>query len=329
MKNKIKELKQAVLSLNHEDFNQVALEIFKLQSELNPVYRDFVSKLGIKKDSIRSFEQIPCMPISFFKNHKILLDGLAHTMEFHSSGTTGQTRSIKHIADIGFYDTICQRGFERQFGSLKDFALFALLPNYLENPYSSLIYMIKSFLNTCGREFGGFYNTDFEKLEIDLQKCPKEKKPMLWGVSYALLDFVKERKPDLSEVLLFETGGMKGRKKELTREELHEILKEYSGTKVIYSEYGMTELMSQAYSDGSTKFKCLPWMKIRIKELNDPFSEEKTGRIGSIDIIDLANIETCSFIASEDLGRAYEDGTFEVLGRKDQAEIRGCNLMMN
>jgi phenylacetate-coenzyme A ligase PaaK-like adenylate-forming protein len=330
MINKVQDLKQAVLNIRPGEFNELAVEIFGLQYELNPVYRQFVSMLGLKSAEIKNWRQIPCMPISFFKNHRILLDGLHSERQFKSSGTTGQIRSIKHIPDPIFYKEVARKIFEQRFGRLEDYVLFALLPSYMENDESSLIFMINDFLDHTGSKPGGFYKDDYVKLINDIKEAHgHEKKTMLWGVSFALTDLAEGFETDLSDVLVFETGGMKGRKKELTRAELHETIRKRTGAREIYSEYGMTELMSQAYSDGTEKFISPDWIKLNAMEINDPLSGEKFGRIGTLNIIDLANVETCSFIATEDLGRVYEDGSFEVLGRKDHAEIRGCNLLMN
>lgn len=330
MLDKVQNLKQAVLNIGPGEFNDLAIEIFKLQYAFNPVYREFVSQLGMKGTELRDWRQIPCMPISFFKNHQILLEGLEAEVKFKSSGTTGQVRSIKYVPDPEFYKTVSIEIFRKRFGELKEYALFALLPSYLENDASSLIFMVNDFLGYANSGGGGFYKDDFSRLLRDMDSARASgRKLMLWGVSYALSDLAETWHPDLSDVLIFETGGMKGRKKEMTRTELHLKIREETGAYMIYSEYGMTELMSQAYSDGTEKFISPDWMRVYAMEINDPLTIEKPGRIGTLNIIDLANVETCSFVATEDLGRVNEDGRFEVLGRKDHAEIRGCNLLMS
>lgn len=328
MTAKIQELKDSVLKMSDREFNELAIKIFELQYELNPVYREFVSNLNSNPDRISNWEDIPCLPISFFKTQKIVLKGLKLKKKFISSGTTGQVRSTKYLSETQFYKSLSKEIFEKQFGDLKQYSIFALLPSYLENNESSLVHMIDHFINISGSGSGGFYNRDFAKLIEDLNEARTEKrKIILWGVSFALLDLAEKYKPDLSDIMVFETGGMKGRKKEITREELHQRISEKTGAEEIFSEYGMTEMMSQAYSFGNTKYRMPNTMRIQAMELNDPMSSERNGRIGSLNIIDLGNIETCSFIATEDLGRVYDDGTFEVLGRKDNSEIRGCNLM--
>ncbi|MEQ8359594.1 MAG: acyl transferase [Cytophagales bacterium] len=314
--------------MSDREFNELAIKIFELQYELNPVYREFVSNLNSNPDRISNWEDIPCLPISFFKTQKIVLKGLNLKKKFISSGTTGQVRSTKYLSETQFYESLSKEIFEMQFGDLKQYSIFALLPSYLENNESSLVHMIDHFINISGSDSGGFYNRDFAKLIEDINEARKKKgKIILWGVSFALLDLAEKYKLDLSDIMVFETGGMKGRKKEITREELHQIIREKTGAEEIFSEYGMTEMMSQAYSFGNTKYRMPNTMRIQAMELNDPMSSERNGRIGSLNIIDLGNIETCSFIATEDLGRVYDDGTFEVLGRKDNSEIRGCNLM--
>lgn len=329
MTAKIQNLKKSVLKMSDLEFNDLAIEIFELQYELNPVYREFVSNLPRDIHKITDWSMIPCLPISFFKSHDILLKGLEKNLKFQSSGTTGQVRSKKYLPDPDFYKRISSKGFLNQFGKIKDYSLFALLPSYIENSESSLIYMIQHFINNSDQEFGGFYKDNFEDLIKDVVEAKsKGKKIMLWGVSFALLDLVENHNVDLRDVMIFETGGMKGRKEEITREELHKAIKSESNASQIFSEYGMTELMSQAYTSGGQKFSSPKWMKVQSMELNDPFQKEKQGRIGTLNIIDLANIETCAFIATEDLARVYKNETFEVLGRKDNAEIRGCNLMM-
>ncbi len=328
MTAKIQELKDSVLKMSDRNFNDLAIEIFNLQYELNPVYRKFVSNLNLNQKQISNWDEIPCLPISFFKTQRILLKGLESNKKFISSGTTGQLRSTKFLTETSFYEKLSKSIFEKQFGPLSQYSIFALLPSYLENNESSLVHMIDHFISNSDSQYGGFYNRDFKKLIGDLNEArTQNRKIILWAVSFAILDLVEEYAPDLSDILIFETGGMKGRKEELTRETLHNIIKDRSGANKIYSEYGMTELMSQAYSLGNSKFRLPNSMRIQAVELNDPLSSEPKGRIGTLNIFDLGNIESCSFIATEDLGKVHEDGSFEVLGRKDNSEIRGCNLM--
>lgn len=328
MKEKIAELKKRVLNLETADFNDAALEIFELQYRFNPVYRQFVSNLSIDISKIHSWKEIPCLPISFYKNHEILLEGLESVRTFESSGTTGQIRSKKYLPDLNLYEDISKNIFEAGFGAVSDYLHIALLPNYIENDASSLIYMVNSFMEIAGQE-SLFYGDKLDDFTSDLERLKKMGKPIiLWGVSFAMLQLC-EKEIDLSGITVIETGGMKGRMKEITRQELHSKIKEKCNPLRIHSEYGMTELLSQAYTDGSFRFKAPISMEVQIMELNDPFHPEINGKTGTINIYDLASIETCSFIATEDLGNQYEDGSFEVIGRKDNAEVRGCNLLLS
>jgi phenylacetate-coenzyme A ligase PaaK-like adenylate-forming protein len=330
MKEHLEELKNSVLNIQDNKFNDLALDIFSFQYEFNPIYRAFVSNLSIKPQDITHYSSIPFLPISFFKTHDLLISGLDSTLKFKSSGTTGQERSTKHIVDEVFYKEISQKAFELFHSDLENQIHLALLPSYLENNESSLVYMIQHFIDQSQSEFSKFYNTNYAQLNEDLKALTSSNKELvLWGVSYALLDFVEEYKPDLSRVKIIETGGMKGRKKEMTRAELHKVIIQNTNASKVYSEYGMTELISQAYSLGTDNFYAPTWMKVQISELNDPMGQEAKGKIGLLNIIDLASVETCSFIATEDLARKHQDGSFEVLGRKDNAEIRGCNLLMS
>ena len=269
------------------------------------------------------------MPITFFKNHAIITDNQTAEKVFFSSGTTSNTRSQHLVADLNRYKNSFRTGFEYFFNQITDYTVLALLPSYLEQGNSSLVYMVDDLIQQSQKPNSGFYldnYTELSKKLIELDK--KGEKVLLIGVSYALLDLIALQKFQLKNVIIMETGGMKGRRKELIKSELHELLKKGFGVTKIYSEYGMTELLSQAYSVGNTFFKTPPWMKILIREVEDPLSLLPIGKSGGINVIDFANINSCSFIATQDLGRNLDDGSFEVLGRFDHSDIRGCNLMV-
>lgn len=312
---------------SEEDFERIAMLIFKHQANENEVYRDYLSHL--KKDSrqINSVKEIPFLPISFFKTHSVKT-GLSKAQEtFYSSGTTGMTLSKHEVIDISIYDYSLLSGFELAFGPLTEYSIYALLPSYHSNKNSSLLYMVNKLIEESGNP-GGFYLNEYNELNSVIKLAGKQKRVMLIGVSYALIDFAENVKNlDLSNIAVVETGGMKGRRKEMTKADLHTLLKEKMQTSSIASEYGMTELLSQAWSKGDGIFNCPPWMKILTREYNDPFNliENKTG---GINVIDLANLHSCSFIETQDLG-IVKGNQFEILGRFDNADLRGCNLLVN
>lgn len=309
-------------------FNELALAIFKHQSQHNSIYKKYLSLIGTK--NVQSIEDIPFMPIQFFKTHEVIEDNFQTKKKFMSSATTGIQRSVHHIADLNIYNQSFTKSFNIFYGNPKDYVFLALLPSYLQQGDSSLIYMVDGLMKLSGDVNNKFYNQDIEQLAKDLQSLQKSnKKIFLIGVTYALLDLAEKHPMKFNNnTLVLETGGMKGRRKEMVREELHKTLTNAFGIDKIHSEYGMTELLSQAYSKGDGKFQTPPWMKILIRDVNDPLSyidEEKTG---GINVIDLANIYSCSFIATQDLGKIKEDGSFEVLGRFDNSDVRGCNLLV-
>jgi hypothetical protein len=311
------------------DFHPLALEIFRQQYRNNPVYREFCSHLGKHETTVKQFNDIPFLPIEFFKSRKVICGSPVSTIQFTSSGTTGSNLSRHFVSDISIYEQSYLRAFEIFYGPVTDYCILALLPSYLEREGSSLIYMVRDLIIRSGRTESGFYLHNFEDLkDALLQLKEKRCKVLLIGVSYALLDFVHHFRLSLDNTIIMETGGMKGRKKELVREELHGILKERFGVSAIHSEYGMTELLSQAYSKGDGMFKGPPWMRIFIRDAEDPFTPQIAGRTGGVNIVDLANINSCSFIATQDLGKIHPDGHFEILGRFDNSDIRGCNLMV-
>jgi hypothetical protein len=275
------------------------------------------------------YYQIPFLPISFFKTHKIIENQAFADVIFSSSGTTGIDNSQHFVQNVKLYEESYLKGFEQYYGDINDYCILALLPNYLERQGSSLIYMVEDLIKKSNHPESGFYLYEHGQLEEKLNRLKANKqKTILIGVTYALLDFVENFPINFPELVVMETGGMKGRRKEMIREELHQTLCEGFGVSEIHSEYGMTELLSQAYSKGNGIFETLPWMKVLIRDTNDPLTFLSNGKTGGINVIDLANINSCSFIATQDLGKIHTDNTFEVLGRFDNSDIRGCNLMV-
>lgn len=314
---------------NADDFEEVALDIFKFQYENNEVYRDFCIYLRKSPKNVSSSLEIPFLPISFFKTHRVISTQKESQTIFTSSGTTQSTTSKHFVPDIGLYEESFLRAFELFYGKSKDFCTLALLPSYLEREGSSLIYMVNSLIEKSGHPHSGFYLHNLEELHQKLKVLEsKGTKTLLIGVSFALLDLVEQFPSTLTNTIVMETGGMKGRRKELIREELHQILEKGLGVEHIHSEYGMTELLSQGYSKGNGIFETPPWMKIVTRDTEDPLSIQPNGKTGGVNVIDLANLYSCSFIATQDLGKTHPNGTFEVLGRFDDSDIRGCNLMV-
>jgi phenylacetate-coenzyme A ligase PaaK-like adenylate-forming protein len=310
------------------DFEALAIETFHFQFVNNPVYKAFVLALKIDPRSVHSLPEIPFLPIRFFKSHRVTTTGFREQAVFQSSGTSGQTNSRHYVKDLQLYETSFTRCFEQFYGRVKDYCVIGLLPSYLERKNASLVYMTERLIQLSGHPQSGFYLDDNDKLGSILQMLEAAgQKTWLIGVSFALLDWANTKPVQLGNTILVETGGMKGRGKELVREELHSILQKAFGLPVIHSEYGMTELLSQAYSKGEGLFKCPPWMKIMIRDDEDPFQVSDKGN-GIINIIDLANTWSCSFIATDDAGKLYPDGTFEVLGRVDGSDLRGCSLLL-
>lgn len=309
-------------------FEEVALRIFKYQAEHVPVYADFVKYLGIQANHIDRIDDIPFLPIEFFKSHTVAIPSANTPVIFSSSGTTGSITSKHHVNDITWYEQSFNNAFQLFYGDVRNYIVIALLPSYLERGGSSLIYMCDQLIKQSSDERSGFYLNEFEKIKSIIEENEGFKKVMLIGVTYALLDFAEQHPFAMENCIIMETGGMKGRRKEMLREEVHQVLSNAFQIPFIHSEYGMTELLSQAYSNGKGIFKTPPWMKILIRETQDPFAYQKLERSGGINIIDLANVNSCSFIATKDLGKLYADERFEVIGRFDDAEIRGCNLLV-
>lgn len=323
-------LHQSIFNINSEKaFEKTALEVFNYQYNNNLVYQQFCKYLKIKPESITKIEQIPFLPIEFFKTHPIKTTEFTEQAIFLSSGTTGANQSKHLVKDLTVYETSFNQCFEQFYGNIEDYCVLALLPSYLEREGSSLIYMVDVLIKKSKHPESGFFLKNEQFLIEKLQFLTKNKqKTILFGVSFALLDLAEDYKIDLSNIIIMETGGMKGRREELTREELHSIYKQSFNVDFIHSEYGMTELLSQAYSKGNGIFNCPPWMKIIIRDINDPFNIIGNNKTGGINVIDLANIYSCSFIATQDLGKIGANG-FEVLGRFDNSDLRGCNLLVS
>ncbi len=316
--------------LGNEDFNfdNLALEVFRWQAKHVPIYKEYIGKLGVEIELIDEITKIPFLPIQFFKNK--VVSSQQHkqpSLIFESSGTTTSTTSKHYVYDASFAKKVSKKIFEEFYGSLNDYQILALLPSYLERNNSSLVFMVDYFMQYAS-EGSGFYLDNFEALIEKLQTPNTQKsKKILIGVTFALLDLA-EKGENYHDILIMETGGMKGRRKEIVRSNLHDLFKEQLKVDSVHSEYGMTELTSQAYSKGNGIFKAPHWMKILVREASDPFCITTEGS-GGINVIDLANIESCAFIETQDLGRIFKNGTFEVMGRFDNSDVRGCNLMVS
>lgn len=324
------DLLSALAKLQEASFEQTAQAVFAYQSTHNPLYARYLDLTGFSGPA-RDFRSgfYPCLPISFFKTHAIQTGNWAAETSFSSSGTSGQIPSRHLVRSLEAYLENCRRGFLPFYGEPSEWAFLALLPSYLERGGSSLVAMSDAFIRQSKHPESGFFLHDFESLKIALNSCKsKQCKTILLGVSYALLDFAAQYPMDLQGLVLMETGGMKGRRKELTKTELHATLCAAFNVDAVHSEYGMTELFSQAYAKSAGRFYPAPSMRVFTTELNDPFCPVLSGKTGVINVIDLANLDTCSFIQTEDLGRVFPDGSFEILGRADAAEMRGCNLMV-
>ncbi|MFK7003534.1 acyl transferase [Flavobacterium covae] len=312
-----------------KEFEKRTLKIFRFQYHNNLVYQQFCSLLKKDVSNVKKIEDIPFLPIQFFKTNDILSSKEEKQITFTSSGTTGIATSKHHVTDLSFYRESYRQAFKQFYGNIEDYVILALLPSYLEREGSSLIYMVDDLIQLSNNLESGFYLNNYDELIEKLIKLDAEgHNVLLIGVTYALLDLVEKQKFNLKNTIIMETGGMKGRRKEIIREELHKILSNGFGVPIIHSEYGMTELLSQAYSLGNGIFECPMWMKIIIRDPEDPLTLLSEGKTGGINIIDLANINSCSFIATQDLGKIIDYNSFEVLGRFDNSDIRGCNLMV-
>ena len=311
------------------DFVQAALQTFGYQYQHNQVYQRFCTLLGRTPDKVRQLTDIPFLPIEFFKSEAVYCGNERPSTVFTSSGTTGNQTSRHYVKDLAVYQQSFRQGFADFYGNIEEYTVLALLPSYLERTGSSLITMVADLIERSGSADSGFYLNEYDLLAEKLTSLDRSgRKVLLIGVSFALLDLVETHRFQLKNTIVMETGGMKGRRKELIREELHAILSEGFGVEHIHSEYGMTELLSQAYSGGSGLYESVRWLKVLIRDTNDALSYQRPLKTGGINLIDLANIHSCSFIATQDLGRLHPDGRFEVLGRFDNADIRGCNLLI-
>jgi len=321
---------KAIFSISStNDFKKNALALFDHHYRNNAVYAEFCHHLGTDPNKVQNLDDIPFLPIEFFKTKTIKTQASPTTTIFSSSGTTGSVVSKHHVVDIAIYEESFIKGFELFYGPIDRFCVLALLPSYLERKGSSLVYMANTLIQKSAHSKSGFYLNDLEALKTTLKALEASgQKTLLLGVSFALLDLAQTFDQALWHTVVMETGGMKGRRKELIRAELHGLLKQGFGTKAIHSEYGMTELLSQAYSLGNGRFNCPPWMKVMVRDTEDPLRYQQFGRTGGLNVIDLANVHSCPFIATQDLGKMYTDGSFEVLGRFDHADVRGCNLMV-
>ena len=312
-----------------KEFKDLTLKVFKFQFENNLIYRSFCDLLYKHPSDIKAIEDIPFLPIQFFKSHNVLSSKDSIKKTFTSSGTTGSVTSKHYVTDLSVYEESFQKGFQHFYNNIEDYVVLALLPSYLERDGSSLIYMVDDMIKSSKHTESGFYLDNLDELASTLKVLEaKGQQTLLIGVSFALLDLVENYDFDLQNTIIMETGGMKGRRKEMIRTELHNTLKKGFGVTNIHSEYGMTELMSQAYSKGNGIFKCPPWLKILIRDTEDALSVTTNQTSGGINIIDLANINSCAFIATQDLGKVHDDNTFEVIGRFNNSDIRGCNLMV-
>lgn len=311
------------------EFEAMALQVFQHQFKNNKVYRSFCDLLYKHPSDVKTINDIPFLPIQFFKSHSILSSQKVTKSTFTSSGTTGSLTSKHHVTDLEVYKQSFRMGFKQFYGNIEDYVILALLPSYLERTGSSLIYMVDDMISQSNHKQSGFYLDTISELKDNLIRLDSEgKKVLLIGVSFALLDLVEAHQFNLKNTIIMETGGMKGRRKELIRDELHQQLMDGFGVDYIHSEYGMTELLSQGYSNGNGVFKSPKWMQILTRDTEDALSIQPKEKAGGINVIDLANINSCSFIATQDLGRVYNDGSFEVIGRFDNSDIRGCNLMV-
>lgn len=314
---------------NHKQFEKIALKVFRFQYENNIVYREFCQLLKVEKGNVKSLKEIPFLPIQFFKSHNVVANENPVQEIFTSSGTTGMVTSRHLVTDITLYEESYRRAFAAFYGNIEDYAVLALLPSYLDREGSSLIYMVKDLIGLSNNAKSGFYLNNHDELIHQLWELEKaEQDVILIGVTYALLDLIEKQDFQLRNTIIMETGGMKGRRKEMIREELHDRLCKGFGVPAIHSEYGMTELLSQAYSLGDGIFECPSWMQVLIRDTEDALTYIGNGKTGGINVIDLANINSCSFIATQDLGKKYPNNSFEVLGRFDNSDIRGCNLMV-
>lgn len=316
-----------VFGVSKRDFSSLALEVFRFQYENNPVYKAYTDALHINASKVSEIKQVPFLPIRLFKSHAVKTTQFEPKIIFESSGTTGMINSRHPVKDLHLYEESFEKTFEIFYGPVKDWCIIGLLPSYLERSNSSLVYMVDNLIRLSGHAQSGFYLDEYAKLSAVLRQLEQlQQKTLLIGVTFALLDMAERFPMPLQHTIILETGGMKGRREEMVRQSLHEKMQKAFAVPVVHSEYGMTELLSQAYSKGNGIFHCPPWMKTMIRDDEDPFQISEKGT-GAINIIDLANIYSCSFVATDDAGRLHHDGSFEVLGRLDGSDLRGCSLL--
>lgn len=321
------ELEHKIFTTDDTEFESLALALFQFQYNQNPVFQQYVNLLGIDPHRVTVLEKIPFLPIDFFKTHRVSTTAFHQQVVFESSGTSQTAPGRHYVKELSLYRQSFKKGFEKCYGPVSDWCVLGLLPAYLERKNSSLVLMVNELIQLSHHKQSGFYLYEHDKLhEVLVELERQQQKTILIGVTFALLDFAAKYPQSLNHTIVIETGGMKGRRDEMTRFQVHEILKNAWGLPVIHSEYGMTELLSQAYSLMEGIFESPPWMKVIIRDEDDPLSIKNTGR-GLINIIDLANIYSCSFIATDDIGFTYPNGNFEVLGRRDNSDLRGCSLM--
>lgn len=318
-----------LLIQNSQEFNEATIELFRYQAQHCEVYSTYLGHLNCSPTKIQVVSEIPCLPIEAFKFHEIKTGAFEPEQIFTSSGTSGANTSSHFVKKLTSYEATFRKGFEEAYGDPNQHCILALLPAYLERKGSSLVYMAEKLIQASRHPASGFYLNNLDELSSVLAELKAQKQPtILLGVTFALLDLAELISSPFEELIIMETGGMKGRRKELVRAEVHSILNNAFGTKQIHSEYGMTELMSQAYSKGGGFFETPPWMKILIRQTDDPLSMAEMGKTGGVNIIDLANKDSCAFIATSDLGRLHENDTFEIVGRFDYSDTRGCNLLL-
>lgn len=324
----MREIVNNIFSVSAESFEAQALAVFRYQYANNKVYHKWVNALSIDANSIEVITDIPFLPVSFFKDHQVITGDFQPEVVFKSSGTTQAISSRHFVKDVGIYKTSFTKGFKKFYGDIEGWCIIGLLPSYLERQGSSLVKMVDHLIQQSGHEASGFYLYEFDKLSNVLKSLEASRqKTLVIGVTFALLDFAALHQMQLQHTIIMETGGMKGRRREMVREEVHDILKRQLGVPLVHSEYGMTELLSQAYSYGRGVFNSPPWMKILVRDEDDPLKVYDGGS-GVINVIDLANIYSCSFIATDDIGKINSDGSFEVPGRMDDSDVRGCSLMV-
>lgn len=319
-----------IFTLQEHELEGAAIELFRYQYRENNIYRAYVDALKVDPAGVREIKKVPFLPIQFFKSHRVVCGDFTPATVFESSGTTQAINSRHEVKDADLYIRSCITCFEQFYGPVSNYVVLGLLPSYLERKSSSLVYMVQDMIARSGRPESGFYLYEHTRLQQTLEALEAQGQPVLLiGVTFGLLDFAADHQLQLGNTIVMETGGMKGRREEWTRQEVHAYLKERLGVQAVHAEYGMTELLSQAYSKGDGVFSTPAWMKVLVRDENDPFQLSDKSAAGVINVVDLANIYSCAFIATEDIGKLKADGSFEVLGRLDNSALRGCSLMVS